>query len=270
MVALARSSLPLASCRVLSMFSVYFDESGTHKDSNVVVVAGWVSTDIQWQRFSTAWTGVLRAAGLDPPIFHMTDYESRRGQFAGWQQNKRVRVLQKLQGLIRRRTKQAIVAAVIVDAFAKGRRERKVPSNMSPYGFGVVECIKKVGQWADNAGYTGPIAYYFEDGNRWRSHVLIATAEIERTPDFRARYRFASWGFGFKDTMTPLQAADMLAYEIWKEAINGNLVTGDGRLRPMRKSLRAMVDMVPRFSYYGAHAFDSAPELPSRKRLDVN
>jgi hypothetical protein len=245
------------------MFSVYFDESGTHDGSPAVAVAGWISTDVQWERFSRAWTAVLRAAGLNPPVFHMTDYESRRGPFSGWHQNKRVRVLQRLQGLIRRRTKQPIAVAVIVDAFEKGRRERKVAPNMSPYGFGVVECIKRVGAWADEVGHNEPIAYYFEDGNRWRSHVFTATTVVERTPDYRARFRFGTWGFGYKDQVIPLQAADILAYEVWKETIAGNVGTGDGRLRPMRKSLLAMTDIVPQFSYYGAAAFDAAPPLPS-------
>ena len=261
-VALARASLPLAHRRVLAMFSAYFDESGTHDGSPVVVVAGWVSTDIQWQRFSTAWNEILRSAGLNPPMFHMTDFENRQPPFSEWSQPKRVKVIQKLHSLIRRRTRQPIIAAVIVDAFNKGQAERKVPKDMSPYGFAVVECIKKVGAWADDVGHHEPIAYFFEDGSRWRRDVFTATSQIEKAPDYRARYRFGPWGFGFKDQLVPLQAADFLAYEIWKEAINGNLVTGDERLRPMRKSLRAMTDIVPRFSYWGSSGFDSAKPLP--------
>src|SRR6266436_6070961 len=101
--ALARASLPLARRRVLAMFSVYFDESGTHRASPVVVVAGWVSTDIQWRAFSTSWQKILRVAGLTPPVFHMTDFESRRPPFSDWKNSKRIKVLQRLHGQIRRR-----------------------------------------------------------------------------------------------------------------------------------------------------------------------
>jgi hypothetical protein len=74
------------------MLAAYFDESGTQEASDVVVVAGWIATDVQWDRFTPRWTKILRAARLDPPVFHGTDYEAIRD----WKPEKKVRVRQQL------------------------------------------------------------------------------------------------------------------------------------------------------------------------------
>jgi len=37
------------------MFSVYFDESGTHSGSPVFVVAGLLSPDQQWEKLTKSW-----------------------------------------------------------------------------------------------------------------------------------------------------------------------------------------------------------------------
>jgi hypothetical protein len=118
-----------------------------------------------------------------------------------------------------------------------------------------MECIKKVGAWADRFQRNDPIAYFFEQGSRWAKDVVTAMQRVERVPDFKRRFRYASWGFAYKDTLVPLQAADMLAYELYKQAINRQLPPA--RQRPMRKSLRAITDLVTNFSVYDEHTWDA-------------
>ena len=255
-VELARGALPLAQCRVLAMFSVYFDESGTNADSPVVVVAGWISTDIQWERFSHEWEEVLRGAELTPPVFHMTDFESRHGPYRDWSEDKGLRILQRLQGLLRRRARQPIIAAVVKADYVQAQAAGRTPT-LSPYGFAVMECIKLVGKWADSSHHHEPIAYFFEHGAPNRGYVVAAMERVEVVPEFRRRFRYGSWWFGFKDQILPLQAADFLAYEIYKESISGLLPTP--RLRPMRRSLETITDLVPQFVYYDARAFLRKP-----------
>src|SRR2546426_7650427 len=91
------------------MLAAYFDESGTQAASDVMVVAGWIATEIQWHRFSPKWTGILKAARLDPPVFHATDYEAIRD----WKPEKKIRVRQRLITTIQTRTRGHAVAAIL-------------------------------------------------------------------------------------------------------------------------------------------------------------
>jgi len=62
---------------VASLYTVYFDESGTHTASDASVVAGFVSNVTQWEDLSERWRKVLIESGLE--YFHMTDFENRQG-----------------------------------------------------------------------------------------------------------------------------------------------------------------------------------------------
>jgi hypothetical protein len=245
------------------VFKAYFDESGTHDGSPAVVVAGWLASANQWAHFSADWLRELRAFRLYPPVFHMTDFESRRQAFATWSNPERIRRLQRLQKIIRRRTRKAIAVAVAVDAYAVAREERKVPGELSAYGFAVMECTKKVGAWADLTGHKDPVGYCFEAGAKHQGDVVTAMTCVEKNPTFQARFRYGSWAFGFKQDLPPLQAADMLAYEVWKEMVNANLVDGGDRIRPRRLSLAAMSDVVVDFTHYNARTFALETPLDS-------
>ena len=40
----------------------YLDESGTHDQSPISVMAGYLGTDTQWKQFEADWTALLRKA----------------------------------------------------------------------------------------------------------------------------------------------------------------------------------------------------------------
>src|SRR6185503_4307825 len=63
------------------MLQVYFDESGTHSESPIICMAGYISTVEQWTHFSRNWQERIDKEGID--CFHMTDFENRRGPFKG-------------------------------------------------------------------------------------------------------------------------------------------------------------------------------------------
>jgi hypothetical protein len=237
---------------MLVMMSVYFDESGTQASSDVVVVAGWISTDIQWERLSGPWTKVLRVAGLDPPVFHSTDFER---VIQDWRMDKRIRVRQRLVTLLRQRTRSHAIAAVLRKPYEKAAGEGLTPP-LSALGFATMEALKKIRGWLDSHGKKYEVSYFFEDRPENRDDVVKAMTHIENSPEQRERFRFKTWGWVPK-TAPPAQAADMLAYEVWKECVNGLLVEPDLRRYPIRKSLQALTHLVPRFTWYGENAWDA-------------
>jgi len=54
------------------------DESGTHRSSPISVMAGYLGTASQWERFDGTWSELVRAAGLSR--IHAADLVGRRNE----------------------------------------------------------------------------------------------------------------------------------------------------------------------------------------------
>jgi len=69
------------------MLHAYFDDSGTHNDSDVVVVGGLVGTPQQWTDFASAWNAKLASPLPNrPPLrkFGLADCNSGKGEFINY------------------------------------------------------------------------------------------------------------------------------------------------------------------------------------------
>jgi hypothetical protein len=69
------------------MWSGYFDDSGTHAASRVVVMAGVLGNERQWKRFESAWGAKLKKPLDGKPSlksFHLTDCRAGQGAFADY------------------------------------------------------------------------------------------------------------------------------------------------------------------------------------------
>ncbi len=232
----------------LPSLAVYFDESGTEAASDVVVVAGWIATTVQWQRFSGEWSKILKAARLDPPVFHATDYEAMRD----WKPEKKVRVRQRLITSIHKRVRGHSIAVVVKSPYDAIAPEGLHP-DISVGVFAVLEAVKKVGDWLARREVTHDVAYFFENRSENRGEVESVMKHVENSPRLRETFRYATWGWVPKDS-PPAQAADMLAYEVWKECING-LRGPTPRRFPMRRSLQALTHLVPNFTHYSENSW---------------
>jgi hypothetical protein len=55
--------------------TTYGDESGTHDESPAMMLAGYVSTLVQWNNFDAEWKRDLLRSGL-PGYFHATEHHN--------------------------------------------------------------------------------------------------------------------------------------------------------------------------------------------------
>ena len=94
----------------MAPFTVYFDDSGTHPESNTAVAACYVSTPEKWTRFETEWREIAVKEGFE--TFHMVDFAAGRGEFEGWDDAKRRHVLGRLCSLINIRVRTGFIAGV--------------------------------------------------------------------------------------------------------------------------------------------------------------
>ena len=56
-------------------FEIYWDNSGTDKQSPIAVAAAYVATKTQWDEFVRNWDEAREEEGFD--FFHMTDFMAR-------------------------------------------------------------------------------------------------------------------------------------------------------------------------------------------------
>ena len=69
------------SGRFIAVLGAFFDDSGTHDDSSLVVIGGLLGTEEQWDAFEAAWTTRLANPLSDkPPLkqFHLSACQKRR------------------------------------------------------------------------------------------------------------------------------------------------------------------------------------------------
>src|SRR5688572_11949778 len=95
-----------------SKFIAYFDDSGHTSDSPVISVAAVAAKAVAWQRFNEKWSKRLRRVRIFS--FHMTDYESRRKEFEGWDEDKRLALITDLSSILKNSVECGVGATVIM------------------------------------------------------------------------------------------------------------------------------------------------------------
>jgi hypothetical protein len=80
-------------------FEVYFDDSGTHGQSEIAVGACYIAPKDQWDLFVKDLDLLRAKHGFD--CFHMADFMAGQQDFVGWDDSKRERVLRAVSCLIK-------------------------------------------------------------------------------------------------------------------------------------------------------------------------
>lgn len=196
-------------------FTAYIDESGTHEGSPAVVLAGYVSTADRWEAFDHQWKAALSKYGIE--FFHMADFAQGQEQFRGWSENRRRECLKQLHDIIcdnaigsvgyglSRAAYDAIVCAK-ADDFMGG-----------PYGLLASLLLIDFSALLRLLGVRTLVAYRFESGADGIGQVATIFGRNLESPGHSEFHRLMSFGTENKRKFTPLQAADILAYELYEQ-----------------------------------------------------
>jgi hypothetical protein len=115
------------------IFTSYFDESGTYGPTPNVVMAGFVGTPLQWQRFDKRLTKLQKRYGFS--IFHSTEFKARKG--AGWTDAQSMALITDLTALVRDKLTMGLACTLPHDRFMQEYRMPPIPKKMlldSQYG----------------------------------------------------------------------------------------------------------------------------------------
>jgi hypothetical protein len=203
-------------------YTTYFDESYSHTDPRVYTVAGYVSSDVEWKKFRKEWHRQLAKENIE--YFHMVDFQACKSPYGDWSKEKRVEFLKSLHRTIHRRVMQSFATTVNMDDFESLTPEHKDTLG-NPHVFAAVSCMKMIGFWTAQRVMYDPIAYVFEQGSKYDKQLKKRFNEELHEED-RNFFRIGSFALADKVAepmdnrpATPLQAADILAYETTKEVV---------------------------------------------------
>jgi len=204
---------------VIAMLGAYFDDSGTHDHSDIVVVAGIFGTGWQITSLERVWRSHLeRPLGYMRPLrrFHMTECHESRGEFLGWKRTETDYFCHQLRSAMI----ESHVAAYGI-ACARKDWDDLVSGDMqailgSPEGL----CIRNV--FVRCLGYLQ--AQYFDPqvtfvfDNRPSTTVRDAKVVFETFQSWVQEPKLMGIEFSSSFNVLPLQAADMVAWEIYQHA----------------------------------------------------
>jgi hypothetical protein len=121
----------------------FFDESGTHDDSEIIAVGGLISSYDGWSRWELEWNKILKSRGVK--VFHFSEFMARKGEFENdWTNEQRNEFMERLCITV----SDNIVIGIATSVF-KDNYEQFVPQDLReqlkhPYYFGLYTCLYQV------------------------------------------------------------------------------------------------------------------------------
>lgn len=239
---------------LLAMFTLYCDDSGTHRKSDVAVAACYVSTVEQWTHCKRNWGEANQRENFG--VFHMADFVAKQEQFKGpeWQdQTKRDRTVHALVNLIKTRAQFGFAAVVEKSAYddviVNGEHRQRFGDNH--YAFCIRICTAMVDRWRAQYHHGEPIQYIFDRLSKGKGDIDAMFGILVSGGDAAMKqygiYKDC-WSFQDKAQVSQLQAADIWAWENYKYAVGSFFPKQKGApSKPVRKSyleLRGSPSMV--------------------------
>lgn len=192
----------------------YMDETGHSRDEQqkFVGVAGLVAPAENWEVFERKWEETLSAFKI--PYFHMVDFANRRRHFEGWSELKRQKLLGKLLRIIATVHPFPVGAIVSLDdyrSFPAGDRELMG----DPYHFCLMGCVYLPAWRIERASPEVRVALVFSEQSEFKHMAGLLLEDFKQNN--ASGKRFDPPVFRDMRTVAPLQAADLVAYELYKE-----------------------------------------------------
>jgi hypothetical protein len=229
---LARSSVNDASSllhssgsqyKMLAVLRAYMDESGIHAGSSVCAIAGVVGSESEWEILERRWRRVIAEEGIS--VFHMAQFESRLGEFGGWSNTRRQLFMKKLIEAIKARDVHCVGSALVrahYDALSEDDKNWMTHGNPHyPYFLCFQHCIVEACHVADRLPAEEKVAFVFDRQQDFAAEATRLYNDLKDQEGWPNRERLADIvAFASKRETTPLQVADLIAYECYKHLDN--------------------------------------------------
>jgi hypothetical protein len=201
--------------KFMMMLTSYLDETGDSKDDKQKFngMAGLVAPAENWEVFEQKWKAVLKTFGL--PYIHMSEI---RTLTRGWSEAKVEKLFGKLWKIIKSVKALPVGSTIPMDDYNPLKVQLKKYFR-DPYYIAMQNCIQFTAELVEPVAIPTPdsprVAMIFDDKVEFRNNAQqlydaaikkVGMGNLVDPPAFRNMRR-----------VVPLQAADMIAYETYKE-----------------------------------------------------
>jgi len=229
----------------LGMFTAAFDSAGTEHDQPFLVTAGFISSANDWIEFDERWRA--RLSRDDIKYFHMVEFAQSTVQFEGWKNDepRRRALFADLLELISTYAYRRFGCAISTHRWSSRMSKTNVEQfRINAYCVAGMISVARVDKWARQERIGTPVGIVFEDGDIGKGMLQTRLSPRKPDPEFRKKKDELRDGV-LIPAFTPLQAADLLAYEIFVA------------LRKYDKAIETSGEYAPR---YGLRYFEKMPE----------
>jgi hypothetical protein len=197
----------------------FFDESGSHDGSPILCLAGYIFKKSEAIKLGHEWRKVLAWKKL--PYFHMVKCAHGNGPFANLTKPERIEVATKMIEVIKRRAIQGMAVTVNSDDCAEVvLNNSPLTAYRSAYSFCAHNIMAGITVWIDNNPTVKEMAYFFEAGHQSANEANQFMVGLFSTPQRKEEYRYVAHGFVEKRRSPAVQAADLLAWQWYKDRKN--------------------------------------------------
>lgn len=188
------------------------------------VIAGYLGRARDWMEFEGYWNLALKREGL--PFFHMADCENKHGEYSDMEQRERERLQRVFIGIITKFKVMGVAAGVSQDALLEARKELSKyvvdrggrRYKIEPYLFAFELCLNRMAAYVESLPPHEQIAFVFDEQNEFEGKAHKARNLLATREEYRNRHRIVfTYDTKTKSGFVPIQAADILAYEVMRE-----------------------------------------------------
>jgi hypothetical protein len=230
------------------LIQVFFDESGTHEPSEVIISGVAWAAEETWRRWTFDW----QVQKQPIKVYHAVDCHNRDGEFAGWGRAKRDGYVKGLLPVVARHEIEGRIAGFHRQVLEREMRSRPDVRHWmgDPYLTAFAFALRRT--WDVLAARGHREIMFVHEVNEYRE-AIREHFELQKRkhPNSLAMLRF-----GGKADFVPLQCADILAYE------------GNHQLRAPEKGLRRpLLALDPTGQRFGFIVYDHEETREMAHRL---
>ncbi len=238
----------------MAVYGAFWDESGVNKDDPWLTVAGLLSTTDHWVEFTADWQDQMERLQIPRGVFHASRLHAPGAtEYAGWTLERRRDATTALVDVIQKHVVGSVAISVPGPTFRAEMAKVPPKSNLRgqvghPYAIAGRLCmVEAAGLLRGNLKLEGAVTlnHLFASGADGYGQ-LMTVADYESFRPARVSYlSLGTFGFGAQQDNPPLQAADLLAWELNRWS----------RTRPtgsaVRENLRRLQELPHRWGQLG-------------------
>lgn len=207
----------------LTNVTTFLDESATDDNAPVAVVGGLILSPFGAQALVEEWGDLLIRHRIGPPL-HIKEFWPG-ARFGHLTHDQRRDLFSEVVSLINKRKVYSHAASITTPLYKKHFDKPFRKKGMSLYAACFLICALQIHMAAEQKRYSGRVGIVMDAGNQHADQVRGAHKHLVTDPEW-ADFKIGSLSFDDDRVVTPLQAADVIAWAARVQVQSGAFTKG--------------------------------------------